>query len=233
MEARNILTLGIYIFSIPFIAFSRIAESINLWNLKADITHCLQVIDSNSIPYIPVKFIKTLVIAEDHRNSLHFGIDPIGIIRAITLRVRQKLTQGASTVEQQFVRVVTGDYEMSIKRKLREQALAIALSRRCSKAQIASAYLSIAYYGDGKIGASGLKALCGHDLLGCPKQKVYETIARLKYPEPLQPSETWRIKLYTRTNHIMRKTLEQENKFRRKFWIPKNRSYNFSSLDQM
>ena len=113
---------------------------------------------------IPDRLIETLLVAEDRRNLYHYGIDPVGIIRAIWSILRSKGIQGASTVEQQFVRTITASYERSIRRKLKEQALAIAISKRRDKLQIASAYLCIAHYGHNLDGISGLYSICGTSL---------------------------------------------------------------------
>lgn len=209
------MRLGIQILSTPFVVFSHIAESINLWGLKSDIALCLQVVDSKLSQPIPIKFIDSLVVAEDRRNAWHPGVDPIGMLRAILSRFRNKGIQGASTIEQQFVRVVTNSYEMKMRRKFKEQALAIAVSRRRSKVQIASAYLSIAHYGYRRYGKSGLKVLCGEKLWGCPERKIHESIARIKYPEPHEPSEIWKKRLAMRANYIMCRT--QNENFRGKF----------------
>ena len=156
------------------------SEVFDLWGIRSDIMCCLEIIDSmaNSVPHA---FIGVLVAAEDHRNSFHPGVDPIAMIRAVCVRVKCGQIQGASTIEQQFVRVVSKRYKKSIGRKIREQALAIAVSRYKSKTEIASAYLAIAYYGANSIGIQGLQ---------------------LKDPEPLTPSLHWQIKRNKRMGYI-------------------------------
>lgn len=203
MATRIVYRIGILILSAPLLVFSRVAEAVNLWDLRTEIEICLQTVDRNSLHPVPAGFIRVLAVAEDRRNALHPGVDPIGIFRAILVRICRKEIQGASTIEQQFVRVVTGSYEMTIRRKIKEQALAIAVSRRRSKTQIASAYLFIARYGSKLNGASGLSELCGTNLNECPAHMIYETVARLKYPEPSHPSLAWRQKLVRRTRYIV------------------------------
>lgn len=204
MAKRIIFRVGFLILSAPLLVFSRVAEAVNLWDLRTEIDICLQAVDRNSLRPVPAKFIQALAAAEDRRNALHPGVDPIGIFRAVLVRICRKEIQGASTIEQQFVRVATGSYEMTIRRKIKEQALAVAVSRRRSKTQVASAYLFIAHYGSGLNGASGLGKLCGANLNKCPAHKVYEAVARLKYPEPSHPSSAWRRKLVRRTKYIER-----------------------------
>ena len=202
MATRAILSVGLLISSVPFVVFSRVAEAIDLWDLKADIALCLRAVDSSIARPIPLEFIQSLVIAEDRRHAVHLGVDPVGILRAILVRMAGKGIQGASTIEQQFVRVITDSYERTIQRKIREQALAIAVSRRRNKAQIASAYLSVACYGARFIGASGLRQLCGIDLTACPTYRIHGAIARLKYPQPMRSSTAWERKLVRRAAYI-------------------------------
>jgi penicillin-binding protein 1A len=56
--------------------------------------------------------------------------------------------QGASTIEQQLVRTITGCYDITLKRKLSEQLLAISISKEFDKNQIISAYIQTAYLGN-------------------------------------------------------------------------------------
>ena len=189
--------------SLPFIAFSRLAEALNLGNVRSDLARCLRTVDDFANQHtIPNRFLTALVVAEDRRNADHFGVDPIGMMRAAASLVTRHGLQGASTIEQQFVRVVTKRYERTFSRKIREQALAIALSRRRTKKQISATYLHVAFYGHGLVGAQGLYRLCGNSLRSSSSMTVYGAIARLKYPEPLNPSEHWKQKLSRRVAYI-------------------------------
>lgn len=71
-----------------------------------------------------------LILAEDHRNKYHIGVDVIAICRAIYRRLRFSVKEGASTIEQQLVRVVTGDYRDSISRKIKEIMLAVYIRKK-------------------------------------------------------------------------------------------------------
>lgn len=210
MAKRHILKTVLLITSIPFILLSRFLVYLNIFELRKDLKKCMAVVDSVK-ESIPQPFLLTLIAAEDHRNFLHYGIDPIGILRAANVSLRQGKTQGASTIEQQFVRVVTGRYDRTPQRKIREQILAIALSRQKGKLEIASAYLSIAFYGSGCIGFTGLQRYCGNDLTLTDKMKIRKMIARLKYPKPLCTTEEWKITLNNRVNYIERRENEIAN----------------------
>jgi penicillin-binding protein 1A len=201
MAENQFLVLFIQLSSLPFIILSRCCETLNAWCIREDFNKCLKVIDSPT-HQIPFSFLFYLVVAEDRRNAIHKGVDPFAMIRAVYIRIRNGDTQGASTIEQQFVRVITNRFERNISRKIREQVLAIAVSRRRGKHQIARAYLSSAFYGYGITGVIGLKNQCGYNLDTALDYKVLEMIARLKYPEPLYPSAQWEIKLQQRIEYI-------------------------------
>ena len=174
-----------------------IAQRFNFWGIRNDLLRCTSVVDLYSAYRIPIGLVEILIVAEDRRNYFHFGIDPIGILRSVCVYLRTAEIQGASTIEQQFVRVVTGRYEKNISRKVKEQLLAIALCHQRNKFQIASAYLCIAHYGYRLKGISGLHVVCGQSLSNSSQCAMREAIARLKYPEPSTLSVAWihRIKL--------------------------------------
>lgn len=201
MAENFILNLMIKVLAFPFVTLSRIAEVFNFWNIRTDIGRCLHVIDSSS-DIIPPLFIVGLIAAEDRRNAFHPGVDPIAMVRAGFVRIRHKKIEGASTIEQQFVRTVVGRYERSLQRKISEQSLAIAVLRRRDKSRIANAYLSIAFYGPGCVGLIGLKRHCGDQLEITELSTVLGMIARLKYPEPIHHTKSWRDKIDQRVQYI-------------------------------
>lgn len=170
---------------------------------KSDLHTCIQVVDQFG-ETVPKIFVEALVNAEDHRSTLHFGVDPIAILRAIMVRIRNGEIQGASTIEQQFVRVVTKRYERTIGRKMREQFLAAMLSVRRPKRSIASAYLSIAYYGTSIEGIGGLQRHFGQKLWEVDYLDALEFIAQLKYPRPSEDLWIWRYKIDRRVAYIDR-----------------------------
>lgn len=117
-------------------------------SLISDYNKCAELINSiePDREIINKNLIQTLVAAEDHRNDMHYGIDQISVIRVIILRFLTGKVQGASTIEQQFVRTVSGRYERTIRRKLREQVLSVMIGRNFSKKQICTSYMSCAFF---------------------------------------------------------------------------------------
>lgn len=196
--------------STPQIVVSRSMENISTGAFHSDLELCLFYIDQykDSVPSV---FIDALFAAEDHRNPHHRGIDPIGMLRAIWVKVIYGNVQGASTIEQQFVRIVTRRYERTIVRKVREQLLAVALARHREKKSIASAYLSMAFYGSSCIGLKGLKAKFGPQLDGVDKLEALRFVSQLKYPRPLQPSLLWHSKINARTEVIWKSNTKSKH----------------------
>src|SRR5690242_20336233 len=80
----------------------------------------------HSVPLVLLQ--ELLVSGEDHRHGRHHGFDLIAIARAVWRRIARGKYEGASTIEQQLVRVITGRYERTLRRKVREIGLAMLLS---------------------------------------------------------------------------------------------------------
>ncbi|HKU10195.1 MAG TPA: transglycosylase domain-containing protein [Sinomonas sp.] len=97
-----------------------------------------------------------IVAIEDYRFYQHGGIDPMGILRAVTIDAGGA-RQGASTLTQQYVTNVLNEDlvtqgksadvvlngQKGVGDKLREMKLAIALEKQYSKDQILQGYLNI------------------------------------------------------------------------------------------
>lgn len=200
MAAASLLSLIIWLAASPLILLSRLIMKCNLLNSDKDLERCLRVVDR--APEFPARYVMTLIAAEDHRSALHPGVDPIGMVRALTVRIRRDKVQGASTIEQQLVRVVLGRYERTIRRKLWEQMIAIALSRSRKKERIAVAYLSVAYYGSGLYGQKAVTRLCGPRFWTANQESISRLVARLKYPESARASIEWQQTIERRVAYI-------------------------------
>ena len=202
MESRAYFKQIIIVTTIPFLFFSRISEIFNLFDINGDIDKCMRIIAENQDNHISNELWNALVLAEDHRSDWHKGVDPIAMIRAIYVKLARNKFQEASTIEQQFVRVVSARYEKTFLRKFREQMLAISISRRASKYQIACSYLSIAFYGSGKIGLKGIEKISSTSFDIVNVEMAICIVARLKYPEPIKNKDIWLEKCEKRINHI-------------------------------
>ena len=99
--------------------------------------------------YVPQAF----VAIEDRRFYSHYGIDPIGIARAIVANILHRgVSQGGSTLTQQLAKNLFLTQERTLSRKVQEVALAAWLERKFSKTQILDLYLNRVYFGAGAYG---------------------------------------------------------------------------------
>ncbi len=100
-------------------------------------------------PYLP----EAVIAVEDRRFYGHFGVDPIGIVRALIANMEAgRVVQGASTITQQLARNLFLTHDRTIKRKIQEVLLALHLEQRFTKDQILSLYLNKVYLGAGAYG---------------------------------------------------------------------------------
>lgn len=152
------------------------------------------------------KIIRYLIVAEDRRYYSHPGMDIIAIFRAVYKNLLFHKHEGASTIEQQLVRVLTNDYERTLKRKLKEIYLALHLRKYADKKTIAIAYLDIAYYGANYQNLNKMLKRFDTSLSKNMSDEVCaEVVARLKYPEPFTMSEKRREQIYRRKKYILRR----------------------------
>jgi penicillin-binding protein 1A len=102
---------------------------------------------------IPKILIDAVVATEDRRFFHHFGLDPIGLIRAAYTNYRAgHVVQGGSTITQQLAKIAFLKPERTLKRKIQELVLALYLESNLSKQQIITIYLNRVYLGSGIYG---------------------------------------------------------------------------------
>lgn len=109
--------------------------------------------DSLPIAEMPDHLIKAVLATEDRRFFEHFGIDFIGLVRAMTENVRaNSVVQGGSTISQQLAKNLFLSNERTIERKIKEAFLALWLEANYSKNEILRMYFDRAYMGGGTFG---------------------------------------------------------------------------------
>src|SRR5213076_272904 len=102
---------------------------------------------------IPPALRDPVIATEDRRFYSHWGVDPIGIARAVLQNYRRgRIVEGGSTITQQLAKVLFLTPDKSLGRKLREAVLALELERRYSKDRILEMYLNQVYFGQGAYG---------------------------------------------------------------------------------
>ncbi|MEQ1652680.1 MAG: PBP1A family penicillin-binding protein [Hyphomicrobium sp.] len=94
-----------------------------------------------------------VVATEDRRFYDHYGLDPIGLVRAFFTNLRAgRFAQGGSTLTQQLAKNLFLTPDRTIARKIEELGLALWLELRLSKTDILELYLNRVYFGGGAYG---------------------------------------------------------------------------------
>ncbi|KAF0231788.1 MAG: hypothetical protein FD175_349 [Beijerinckiaceae bacterium] len=102
---------------------------------------------------LPAYVGKAFVAIEDHRFYQHFGIDPLGLARAVVKNLTsRRMEQGGSTLTQQLAKNIFLTQERTLSRKAQEALLALWLERNYSKDQILELYMNRVYFGAGAYG---------------------------------------------------------------------------------
>ena len=100
-------------------------------------------------PFIP----QAVMAIEDRRFYSHFGIDPMGLGRALIGNISSgRMGQGGSTITQQLAKNLFLKPDRTIERKVQEVLLALWLEQKHSKDQILEMYLNRVYFGSGAYG---------------------------------------------------------------------------------
>jgi penicillin-binding protein 1A len=109
--------------------------------------------DSVPVDEMPEHVVNAVLATEDRRFFEHFGIDFIGLARALTQNVRaQGVVQGGSTLTQQLAKNIFLSNERTVERKIKEAFLALWLEMNLTKKEILQLYLDRAYMGGGTFG---------------------------------------------------------------------------------
>lgn len=171
---RLFFSLILVVFSIYALAYFMPAPPIGL-------EHSLEMYDSEGNlfyasannhygTYTPLSqvnpnFTNAIISIEDKNFYHHSGFDILGIIRALITNISKgNLSQGASTITQQYVKNLFLTNEKTWERKIKEAWLTIRVEVHYSKDEILEGYINALYYGDGIYGIENASNYYfGHD----------------------------------------------------------------------
>ena len=97
---------------------------------------------------IPKHLQEAVIAIEDKRFESHHGVDWKGTTRAIFRTLTGSSVQGGSTITQQLIKNVTGNNQVTVKRKVTEIYQALELEKRYEKDEILEAYLNEVFFGN-------------------------------------------------------------------------------------
>jgi penicillin-binding protein 1A len=110
------------------------------------------------VEVMPKRLIQAFLAAEDKNFYSHPGIDPLGILRALSTNLLQfgqnRRPVGASTITQQVAKNFLLSNEVTYERKVKEALLALRIERAYTKDQILELYLNEIYLGLGSYGVA-------------------------------------------------------------------------------
>ncbi|NND82134.1 MAG: penicillin-binding protein 1B [Gammaproteobacteria bacterium] len=121
----------------------------------------------------PAQLINALIAIEDRQFYSHFGINPVGIMRAMVRNFRAgRVVQGGSTLTQQLIKNYYLTSEQTYKRKINEMLMAILLEIHYSKEAILEAYINEVYLSQAGNRAIHGFALASRYFFGRPLQEL-------------------------------------------------------------
>ncbi|WP_030753875.1 transglycosylase domain-containing protein [Streptomyces griseus] len=105
------------------------------------------------IDQIPMVMQEAVISAENKTFRDDWGVDPMGIGRAVWNMAKGGETQGGSTITQQYVKNgLLDDQSQTLSRKMKELFISIKVGNEVGKPQIMAGYLNTSYYGRGAYG---------------------------------------------------------------------------------
>jgi membrane peptidoglycan carboxypeptidase len=147
--------IGWFVFPVPSsqdVALSQVArftfaDGSDLATVRQDNVNRVTV----TLDKVPKHVRDAVLAAEDRSFYSNPGFDFMGIGRAVYNQLTGGVG-GGSTVTQQYIKVSTGEDDVSLWRKYKEVVLAVKISREKTKDEILENYLNTIYFGRGAYG---------------------------------------------------------------------------------
>ncbi|RPG95295.1 MAG: PBP1A family penicillin-binding protein [Candidatus Pelagibacter sp. TMED263] len=216
--------LGFAIFFSAFLIFfiSQLPDDSLLKNYKPDVMTRIhasngELVKEYSKEYrifvpidnIPENLKNAFISAEDKNFYNHYGIDPVGILRAFLKNTyyifSNKRPEGASTITQQVAKNFLLSNELSISRKVKEALLAIKIDAALSKSRILELYLNQIYLGSGTYGvAAASNRYFNKSLEELDLSEVSFLAALPKAPSRYNPKRNYE-KSFSRRNWVLKR----------------------------
>jgi penicillin-binding protein 1A len=169
------------------------------------------------VPYasIPDVLKKAIIATEDPRFYAHHGVDYMGILRAVKEDVIKlgrgslRRPQGGSTITQQLARSLFLTSKQTIRRKLKEMAVARRIEKKYSKERILELYCNQFYLGHGAYGVESASNLYfGKSVSALDLDEAALIAGIFRGPSVYSPY-TNAEKILERRNHVLNRMAEE------------------------
>jgi membrane peptidoglycan carboxypeptidase len=169
----------------------------------------------DAIPYdkMPQDIKDAVVAAENRTFWSDSGVDYKGIVRAVFNNAQGNETQGASTITQQYIKILYLTSQRSYTRKLKEAILALKLGKQVSKQEILEGYLNTIYFGHGAYGVqAAARTYFQTDASDLTLKQCAELASIINNPTLYDPTggKDARVRLRARYAHVLAGMAEQK-----------------------
>jgi penicillin-binding protein 1A len=138
---------------------------------------------------IPLRMRQAIMAIEDSRFEKHWGVDPMGLLRAAYKNaLAGRTVEGGSTLTQQLTKLLFLSPEKTLTRKAKEAMLALQIERHYSKQQIMELYCNQIFLGGGSYGVeAGAQYYFGKSVKDCSIEECAMLAAIPKAPSGYSP----------------------------------------------
>lgn len=141
-----------------------------------------------TLEQVPQQLIDALLATEDDRFYLHFGVDPIGMGRAILAKLMGQDKGGASTITMQVARNFFLTREVTYTRKIREIFLSFHIESLLTKDEILMLYINKIELGHRSFGfGAAAQVYYGKDISELSLPQIAVLAGLPKAPSTLNP----------------------------------------------
>lgn len=182
---------------VPFKALDEFCQqeySCRIYDRKGRLIQVTALSSGGRREYTPYKDIPkavrdAFIKSEDRRFFFHHGVDYFSLAAALFQNARAGETvRGGSTITMQLAKMISGDKEVTIKRKLHDIVTAWRLEAKLSKKEILELYLNSVYLGNGATGiTSGARTYFGKDLAQLTEGQIALLSVIPRNPEVYNP----------------------------------------------
>ena len=164
---------------------------------------------------IPAVLVHSVISIEDKRFFQHSGFDPLRIVRAVFIDLRNgKKTQGASTLTQQLAKMLWLDPRKTFQRKYEELLITVHLEHKLTKQKIFEYYANQVPLGRrGSFAIRGFgeaaQAYFGKDIRSLTLPEAATLAGLIQEPSYLNPVK-WPERAKARRNIVLKTMLENE-----------------------